>query len=334
MNDNSSALAERNITDTPIAIVDLETTGLSPGADRAVEVSVVRIDPGGKPQLVFDTLLNPLRPVSATEIHGISDRDVLKAPTFQEIAGDFVRAISGCAVAAYNVYFDIRFIEYELRQAGITKVPPHFCLMYMRPMLGLGPRCSLEDACRAHGIEHTLAHTAGQDALVSAGLMERYLEQMASMGVTSFGDLGRLKQYKFVKSFAAPPLDRSVVKHLDQVTKTISRCGWTPSQISKATPPSVPSPSPPSGIKIYWEALKATLADLEVTHEELTSLKATKAKFQLDEEQVRVLHARAFSSVLAQYTQDGQLDSRECGTLCRLHRCLHALGWAPGDPIT
>jgi len=72
----------RPIDDTPIAIIDFETTGLTAGADRVVEVSVVRVDPGQEPRLVFDTLVNPHRRVSATEIHGISDADVADAPSF------------------------------------------------------------------------------------------------------------------------------------------------------------------------------------------------------------------------------------------------------------
>ena len=60
------------------------------------------------------------------------------APTFAEISGDVVRAMADCVVAAYNVYFDIRFLSYELQAAGLGDVPPHLCLMYLRPLLGLG----------------------------------------------------------------------------------------------------------------------------------------------------------------------------------------------------
>lgn len=115
----------RRIADTSFAILDFETTGLSPGADRVLEISVVRLDPGQQPRLVFDTLVNPQRPVSPTEIHGITDADVADAPRFQDIAGDLLDAIAGCVVAAYNVYFDMRFLQYELSLHGIRQSPPH-----------------------------------------------------------------------------------------------------------------------------------------------------------------------------------------------------------------
>ncbi len=105
----------RPITDTPLAVIDFETTGLSAGVDRVVEVSIVRIEPRQAPRLVLDTLVNPNRRVAATEIHGITDNDVKDAPRFEDIAGDVARALSDCVVGAYNVYFDIGFLDYELR---------------------------------------------------------------------------------------------------------------------------------------------------------------------------------------------------------------------------
>ncbi len=75
----TQGIAQRLINETPVSVIDLETTGLTPGYDRIVEVSVVRIEPGEAPRLIFDSLVNPGRPVAAIEIHGIGDRDVAAA---------------------------------------------------------------------------------------------------------------------------------------------------------------------------------------------------------------------------------------------------------------
>ena len=120
-------IENREIRGTPIAVIDLETTGLAPGRDRVVELSVVRRDPGREPVLALDTLVNPSRRVAATEIHGITDEDVEDAPRFESIAANVVEALSDCVVAAYNVYFDIRFLAYELERCGVKCPPPHFC---------------------------------------------------------------------------------------------------------------------------------------------------------------------------------------------------------------
>src|SRR5437762_12441231 len=89
------------VSNAALAVVDIETTGLHPGADRIVEISVVRIEPGAEPTLALDTLVNPGRRVAATEIHGITDADVIDAPRFEEIAGDLARGLSGAVLAAY-----------------------------------------------------------------------------------------------------------------------------------------------------------------------------------------------------------------------------------------
>ena len=99
-----SGINQLLIAQTPVAIIDFETTGLTAGLDRVVEVSVVRVDPDQKPRLVLDTLVNPNRPMGATEIHGITDADVQQAPKFSDIADEVLAVTAGCVVAAYNVY--------------------------------------------------------------------------------------------------------------------------------------------------------------------------------------------------------------------------------------
>ncbi|MBW3539502.1 MAG: 3'-5' exonuclease [Planctomycetes bacterium] len=189
------------VRETPVAVIDFETTGLNPGHDRVVEVSVLRCDPGREPSLVLDTLVNPRRRMAASEIHGITDEDVADAPEFADIADSLLHALSGCVVAAYNVYFDLRFLEYELSRAGYDCACPHFCLMYLRPMLGLGRRCSLEDACRTHGIQHVDLHITSADAMAGGQLYSVCLGAMHERAVGTFGDLARLKNYKFIQSF-------------------------------------------------------------------------------------------------------------------------------------
>lgn len=317
-----NGIANWKIADAPIAIVDLETTGLLPGIDRVVEVSVVRFEPGGQKRLVLDTLVNPGRPMSATEIHGITDDDVREAPRFEDIAGDVIAALSEAVLAAYNVYFDIRFLGYELGQLQVRESPPHFCLMYLRPMLGLGPRCKLEEACQASDISYRSTHVAAHDAIACGELFERYLEVLGERGIRTFSELAKLKRYKFTKSFENTPFLAPGTWNLSPSGRRLSRSdSITYDQMSDVR----------RALCSYWDTLTAVVADLEITDEELRIVQSERGRLKLKEEQVRVLHARVFAEAVSQYVADEWLDDNERRKLRELHSCLSTLGWAPGE---
>ncbi|HEX6644788.1 MAG TPA: exonuclease domain-containing protein, partial [Gemmatimonadales bacterium] len=70
------------------AVVDVETTGMRAwGSDRITEIAVVLVH-GTRREVVFDTLVNPGRPIppAITQITRISNEMVRHAPTFAEIA--------------------------------------------------------------------------------------------------------------------------------------------------------------------------------------------------------------------------------------------------------
>jgi len=320
--ERTHGITKRVIADTPVAILDFETTGLTPGVDRVVEVSVVRVAPGSGPQIVFDTLINPVRPMAATEIHGITDNDVAKAPRFLDIAGDLVDALHGSVIAAYNVYFDIRFLEFELRNAGVDYEPPHFCLMYLRPMLGLGSRCTLEEACRHYGIACPAKHVAANDSMASSALLAHYSDAARKQGIRTFADLAKLKNYKFINSFAKDPFPPSSAFHLHSCGRRCSRA--VPSHATASSPQR-------AAISAYWDVLRTMHADLEITDEELACVMTERQRLRLSPQQIRSVHARVFANIISQFTHDQLLDDREMEKLRRLHHCLAKLGWAPGQ---
>lgn len=71
-----------------IAVIDLETTGLSPWRhDRVVEVGVVVVTSEGEILCEYETLVNPSRDMGPTATHGTTATDVMHAPRFPQIAG-------------------------------------------------------------------------------------------------------------------------------------------------------------------------------------------------------------------------------------------------------
>jgi DNA polymerase III subunit epsilon len=310
----------RRVRETPIAVLDFETTGMRPGVDRVVEAAVVRIDPGQAPKLVFDSLINPGRPMDCTQIHGITDAHVASAPTFADVAGDFLTAIESCVVAAYNVAFDSKFLHFELANAGCRHRPPHLCLMYLRPLLGLGVRCRLEYACRIHRIEHSSAHVAAADAFAAAGLVDPCLSAMDRSGVETYGDLMRLGRYRFLESFVCSPLPEASQFGLRRGVRTVSRGGL----------PAAPDPIRDAAAE-YWSALKRITAIANLSDDDLSRIRSDRARGGLKADQIRAMHARVFAEQVSSLVENGRLDKGGVELLRRTRERLSALGWAPGD---
>jgi DNA polymerase-3 subunit epsilon len=105
----------------PLAIIDLETTGVNLGTDRIVEIAIVKILPDGKKQ-IKRKLLNPEIPISvaSAEIHGITNEMVKDAPTFRQVANELKQFLDHCDLAGYNSNrFDIPMLAEEFLRVGM-----------------------------------------------------------------------------------------------------------------------------------------------------------------------------------------------------------------------
>ena len=105
----------------PLAIIDLETTGVNPGSDRIVEIAIVKILTDGT-RSVKRKLINPGMPIpkGASDIHGISDEMVKDAPTFKQVAQELKQMLDGCDFSGYNSNrFDIPLLMEEFLRAQV-----------------------------------------------------------------------------------------------------------------------------------------------------------------------------------------------------------------------
>jgi DNA polymerase-3 subunit epsilon len=310
--------AHRQVHETPFVVIDLETTGLSPGLDRVVEVSLIRAEAGQDPHLVLDTLLNPMRPMAGTEIHGIKDDHVRAAPRFEAIAEELLSLIDGAVLVSYNVYFDLRFLRYELGRAGYDLKAPHLCAMYMRPLLAVGKRCTLSAACHAMGIDHVRGHWAAADAIATTEIFQKYQQLMRENGIHTFGHLRRGKKYKFLDSLdmhlpSFPRTDQScpkVSRVLDGTLLENEAGGWA--------------------VREYQDVLTVLLADGSVSVEDARWANEQRTRLGVTQEQVRAVHARVFAAAINRCVDDEVIDDAEAEQLRALAEGLRALGWVPG----
>jgi DNA polymerase-3 subunit epsilon len=106
----------------PLAIVDLETTGLRVESDRIVEISVLLFGAEGA-RVSKTRRVNPGIPIppEATAVHGIRDEDVAGEPRFEQIAASLLEFLGDADLAGYNVRgFDLPLLAREFERAGRT----------------------------------------------------------------------------------------------------------------------------------------------------------------------------------------------------------------------
>lgn len=104
----------------PLAIFDLETTGLNITKDRIVEIAVIKVYIDGSEEH-FTKRVNPEIPIpeETSLIHGIYDKDVKDAPTFAQIAEELVAFLGDADLVGYNSNkFDIPVLSEELLRVG------------------------------------------------------------------------------------------------------------------------------------------------------------------------------------------------------------------------
>lgn len=178
------------------AVVDVETTGMRPGEDdRITEIAVVVVQ-GSRRELVFESLLNPGRPIPSriTELTGISDDMVRTAPAFLDIADQLLAALAGRVFVAHNARFDWGFVGAEVRRAReLVLDGPRICTVRLARRLYRGERSyGLDALAHRFALEFPSRHRATGDAIVTGMLLERLMKAAREQGARTLADLERL----------------------------------------------------------------------------------------------------------------------------------------------
>ena len=102
-------------------MVDLETTGWSPGAAAITEIAAVRVR-GGRRLGEFASLVNPGIPVppGIEDLTGITDWMLAAAPRLAAVLPGLLDFADGCVLVAHNAPFDIGFLRAACGQCGLA----------------------------------------------------------------------------------------------------------------------------------------------------------------------------------------------------------------------
>ncbi|MCR5279072.1 MAG: 3'-5' exonuclease [Lachnospiraceae bacterium] len=145
--------------------LDLETTGLNPKRDRIIEIGAIRVE-NGQENAEFSTFVNPGRVLDerVSELTGIGDEDLKKAPKAEEIIGDLLDFIGDLPLLGHSILFDYSFVKHAAVNTGLTFEKEG--IDTLRIARACHPELEskrLLDMCRYYGIE-LAAHRASNDA--------------------------------------------------------------------------------------------------------------------------------------------------------------------------
>lgn len=297
----------------PIAVIDVETTGVNPYRhDRIIELAAVVTVPGKGVIRQFESLINPDRDIGPTSIHGLTASDVRNAPTFADIAAEFVRCVRGCTVVGgHNVRFDYMFISNEFSRLG-------------HPLDDVRTICSMQLAgggtlaqcCEDYGLSPpSQAHSALADASATAQLLLTLLADEPEL-LHQLSDSQPIR-WPEIEYGAVEPLTRSQVKaatnrrpdYLD--TLLSAACRSAPRNLGSGTQES------------YWGLLDRVLEDRIVVPTEGQQLIELARNWGLSPAEIVMLHDGYLESLVTAAKADGLVTDAKRRDL---ERVAHLLG--------
>jgi len=148
----------------PLIAVDVETTLRT---HRIVELGFVVEYPDKRKPKEWCSYINPGEPIEpgATEIHGINDEMVAKAPRFHQIAANLATGFQNCDYCGYNIVFDMDVIQDEMDRSGVRWSFDGARLLDSYKLWGVAKKRRLVDAVEEYlGRKPTDQHRAAGDA--------------------------------------------------------------------------------------------------------------------------------------------------------------------------
>lgn len=299
------------------AVIDFETTGLSPAYNhRVVEVGIVLLNAQGEEEQSWTTLVNPQRDVGGTDIHGINARDVFDAPTFEDIAGQVVQLVAGRVPVAHNLPFDAGFLRSEFTRIGSpvdVAADLGLCTMRLAGTYLADSRRSLGACCESIGHRIEQAHSALDDARAAGRLLAYYLRvdpQFESRWQTQIVGARAIPWPRLTTCNA-----RCVVR--TTITPASSEDSFLSRLVSR-----VPREDMGASVGSYLAILDRVVMDRSIGRHESAELIAAAAMLGLSREEAIICHGRYMSGLAAMARSDGVVTPEEEADLLAVSRLL------------
>lgn len=155
-------------------VVDLETTGLDPYKGcEIIEIGITEII-DNKIVKNYSRFVKPKNqiPTFITEITNITNEMVKDEDSIEEVLPRFRKYIGERTIIAHNAKFDLKFLNFYLRELGLKPIEKYICTLELlkNSKTYKGKNKKLETACEYYNIENKNAHRADSDTLATAKL--------------------------------------------------------------------------------------------------------------------------------------------------------------------
>lgn len=264
------------------AAIDVKTTGLSPRADRVVEIAVVQLDRDLAPAGEFTSLAG-----------GVTGQDAAGAPRFADIAPAVLDVLRGRVIVAHNAPFGLRFLAAEYARAG-QPLPelPWLCTMKLAPRYLPGtPGRSLAACCAAAGITLEDENSAAAGARAAARLITCYARashKIPAEWILALGSASRL---------AWPALPPTGVQPAPRVASARRRAG--DDSFTGRLVRELPRAGAGAGAEPYLAALDMVLEDRRVSETDPASLRDLAGALGISADTVTDAHRMYLSALVA-----------------------------------
>lgn len=197
-------------------VVDLETTGLSPGRSGICEIGAVRLEAleaSGR----FSTLVDPRRPLPPVvgALTGLRDAQLRGAPRASVAVRDFLAFAGDAVLVAHNARFDVGFLDREVERltgrrlaATVIDTVP----LARRLLAGRIARVGLASLAHFFGTSAQPCHRALPDAEATAEILLALIGLAQERGARTVAELcelaaprARRAHAKRALAFGAPP---------------------------------------------------------------------------------------------------------------------------------
>jgi hypothetical protein len=189
---------EKTLAETTFAVLDLETSGGSPGLGAGItEIGVVKVR-GGEVLGTFQSFVDPGHslPAFITQLTGISDQMLISAPYIDEVLPtlfEFLGSSDETVVVAHNSPFDLSFLKAASKTHEI-EWPEYLTVDTARLARAVLDRdevlnCKLSTLARFFGATTSPTHRALDDALATVDVLHGLIERLAGFDVHNFGQM-------------------------------------------------------------------------------------------------------------------------------------------------